>query len=308
MGLMRNLLLWGSRNQALRAALPRFAFLQRGVKRFIPGEDVEDALRAAESLNPAGISAVLTHLGENLMREEEARDVALHYRDALDRIAKRGLDCHISVKPTQLGLDFSAELCSRHLSGIVQRANELSNVVWIDMESSVYVDRTLELYRMMRTQYPNVGLCLQSYLYRTRRDLDALLPLSPSIRLVKGAYAEPRNVAYRRKRLVDESFFTLAVRLLEARRDGMRIGIATHDIPLIERIARQISQRGVGKDAFEVQMLYGIKREEQHRLARAGYRVRVLISYGSFWFPWYMRRLAERPANVLFVLKNIFVK
>jgi len=278
------------------------------VKRFIPGEDLEDALSAAGSLKPDGISTVITRLGENLLREEEARDVALHYHDALQRIAQCGLDCHVSVKLTQLGLDFNRELCFTHLASIVQRAQELGNVVWIDMESSRYVDRTIELYRAIRTQYPNVGLCLQSYLYRTQRDLEALLPLSPSIRLVKGTYAEPRSVAYRRKRLVDENFFKLAVRLLEARRDGMRIGIATHDVPLVERIARYGVQRGIPKHAFEVQMLYGIKREEQHRLAHEGYRVRVLISYGSFWFPWYMRRLAERPANVLFIVKNIFSK
>lgn len=308
MGIARNLLLWGSRSQALRAMLPRYDFLRRAVTRFMPGEDIEDALNAAEALKASGIATVVTHLGENLLHEHEAREVALHYHDVLDRIAKRRLDCHISVKLTQLGLDFNTEQCASYLLDIVRHAHELGNVVWVDMESSQYVDRTLELYKAMRKQYPNVGVCLQSYLYRTRQDLEDLLSLTPSIRLVKGTYAEPSSVVFRRKRLVDENFFALAVRLLEHRREGMRVGIATHDIPLVERIAQYVSREGMQKDAFEVQMLYGIRREQQIRLAHEGYRVRVLISYGSFWFPWYMRRLAERPANLLFVMKNIFVR
>lgn len=307
MGLLRNALLWGSRSAGLREFLPRFRFVRAAVTRFMPGEEIDDALAAAEALRQHGISAVVTHLGENLLHESEAEAVANHYLDVLERIQNRGLDCHVSLKLTQLGLDLSEELCSGYLEKIMGRAEEFGNFIWIDMESSAYVDRTLGLFRRLRERHSNVGVCLQSYLYRTSGDLDALLPMAPSIRLVKGTYAEPRHAAYTSKKDVDENYYVLAVRLLHAA-NGAGLGIATHDQVLLERILRAASGPGVPKDSFEIQMLYGIKREQQLRLARDGFRVRALISYGSFWFPWYMRRLAERPANVLFVLKNIFSK
>jgi proline dehydrogenase len=305
MGLARGLLLWGSRSTALRNTLPRYRFLRHAVSRFMPGEEIDDALAAAESLAPLQISTVITHLGENLLHDHEAQGVAEHYLDALHRIHRRTLDCHVSVKLTQLGLDLSRDLCVTLLEHIVLKAKELGNVVWIDMESSAYVDRTLDIYRLMRGRFDNVGVCLQAYLYRTASDVESLLPLAPSIRLVKGTYAESKNVAHRSKRRVDESFLDLSLRLLESRRDGMKIGIATHDLILLEKIFCHAARNGLPKDSFEIQMLYGIKREQQLRLAREGYRVRMLISYGSFWFPWYMRRLAERPANVLFALRNL---
>lgn len=311
---MRSLLLWGSRSRTLREFFPKYRFMRRAVTRFMPGESIEDALNAAEVLKSSGISAIVTHLGENLLHESEARTVVHHYLDVLERIKRRGLDCHISVKLTQLGLDLSQDLCVAYLFDILQQANDLGNVVWIDMESSAYVDRTLSIFKQVSTKYSNVGVCLQSYLYRTGRDLEALLSLSSSIRLVKGTYAEPKNVAFHKKREVDENFFTLATGLLDktgqdtSRKNRMIIGIATHDVTLLQKIFQRASQLGIPKESFEIQMLYGIQREQQLRLAREGYRVRVLISYGIFWFPWYLRRLAERPANVLFVMKNIFTK
>ena len=309
MGMMRSVLLWGSRSAALREVLPRFGFVRKAVTRFMPGEDVEDALVAGEPLQANGIATVVTHLGENLVHESEANTVAQHYLEVLDRIEERGLDCQISLKLTQLGLDLSEELCAAHLSKIVRRAKNLGNFVWIDMEGSNYVDRTLALFKSVRAECSNVGVCLQSYLYRTADDLEALLPLSPSIRLVKGAYAEPKHVAYRSKKSVDENFLVLAKRLLTAARSNhARVGIATHDQVLLQRIFQSASEEGIPKEAYEIQMLYGIKREHQRRLASQGFRVRVLISYGRYWFPWYMRRLAERPANVFFVLKNIFTR
>ena len=306
MGLMRSILLWGSRSQALRTILPRYRFVRNAVACFMPGEDIDDALRAAEALRPYGISAVVTHLGENLQDESEANAVAEHYLDVLARIDERRLDCQISLKLTQLGFDFREGLCAEHLETILRQAKDAGNFVWIDMESSAYVDRTLNLYATMRSKYANVGVCIQSYLFRTATDLERLLPFGPSIRLVKGTYAEPRDVAFRSKRDVDENFYALGMHLLESfPRNRTKIGIATHDLPLIQRIAGSASRKNIPRDAFELQMLYGIKREQQIQLAKDGFRVRVLISYGSFWFPWYMRRLAERPANVLFVLKNI---
>lgn len=309
MGLMRNVLLRGSRSRALREMLPRYRFMRRAVARFMPGENIDDALKAAEVLRAQDISTVVTHLGENLLREDEAAAVAEHYHDVLKRIHHRNLDCHISVKLTQLGLDLNQELCAEHLSAIVGHAAELGNVVWIDMESSAYVDRTLGIFRTMRERFANVGVCVQSYLRRTAQDIESLAHLSPSIRLVKGTYAEPKDIAYRSKRSVDENFFALTQRLLElTRNNGAILGVATHDMRLLERISNHALQQGFPRDAYEIQMLYGIKREQQLRLAREGYRVRVLISYGSYWFPWYMRRLAERPANVLFIVKNVFAK
>ncbi len=275
----------------------------------MPGEDVGSALNAAEAMQTNGIASLVTHLGENIVHQHEADAVAQHYLDVLDLIQKRGLDCQISLKLTQLGLDLSEELCAAHLSKILQRAQKLQTFVWIDMEGSAYVDRTLALFKRMDAEHFNAGVCLQSYLYRTADDLNALLRLAPSIRLVKGAYAEPKHVAYRARKSVDENFLALAKRILNAARTNrMRVGIATHDEALLQRIFQTASEQGIPKESYEIQMLYGIKREYQRLLARDGFRVRVLISYGSFWFPWYMRRLAERPANVLFVLKNIFTK
>lgn len=309
MGLMRSILLWSSRNETLRTTLPRFRFVRRAVTRFMPGEEIDDALQAAQGLREQGIPTIVTHLGENLTHEHEAHEVAAHYLDVLDRIKKRGLDCHVSVKLTQLGFDLSDELCASLMEKIILRARQHGNTVWIDMENSPYVDRTLHLFRELRARHENLGVCLQSYLFRTDADLNKLLALAPSIRLVKGAYAEPAGIVFPTKRETDESFFQLAMKLLRsARASGAKVGIGTHDIPLVERIHAAASNEEMTKGLFEVQMLYGIKREDQLRLTRDGFRVRVLISYGSFWFPWYMRRLAERPANVLFVLKNLYSK
>ncbi|MGH9426011.1 MAG: proline dehydrogenase family protein, partial [Terriglobia bacterium] len=190
--------------------------MRQAVTRFMPGEDVDDALRAAEGLRSKGIAAVVTHLGENLAHETEANAVARHYLEVLDRIRDRGLDCEISLKLTQLGLDFSEQLCESHLAKIVRRARDLGNFVWIDMEGSDYVKRTLALYRGIRSEHSNVGVCLQSYLFRTAEDLERLLPLAPSVRLVKGTYAEPRHIAYGSKKSVDENFLSLVKELLNA--------------------------------------------------------------------------------------------
>jgi len=218
-----------------------------------------------------------------------------------------GLPSEVSVKLTQLGLDLSPKLCYESLERIIHCAGP-DSVVWIDMEASNYVALTLELYRRACRAHPNVGVCLQAYLYRTASDLASLLPLGPAIRLVKGAYLEPPSIAFARKKDVDENFFALAKQLFseEARRAGVRVAIATHDRKLIRRVQQFTTLQGISRDAFDFQMLYGIQRDEQLRLAREGWRSTVLIAYGSYWFPWFMRRLAERPANVLFVLRNLF--
>jgi proline dehydrogenase len=304
MGLLRNVLLAGSENRWLRESAVRYPFVRRAVSRFMPGETAEEALAAARAL---GVGAVLTRLGENLRDAGEAAQVEKHYLDVLDRIHRDKLDVEISIKPTQLGMDFSREDCERHLRALAARAREVGNWVWVDMESTAYTEATLELFLRTRADFPNTGLCVQSYLYRTAADLEPLIAIGSGVRLVKGAYREPPDKAYPKKEDVDESYFRLAARLLsaDARAKGVRAIFGTHDPVLIRRIEELARTEGLSPGALEFQMLYGIRRAEQLRVAAAGYRFRVLISYGEAWFPWYMRRLAERPANVLFVLRSL---
>ncbi|HVB28953.1 MAG TPA: proline dehydrogenase family protein [Terriglobia bacterium] len=305
-GMMRGALLWASRNNGLRERASRYKFVRRSVSRFMPGEQIADALAAAGSLENQGLGTVLTHLGENVSTEAEAESVTRHYLEALAQVRAAGLRSELSVKLTHLGLDLGHDLCRSKVEKILQAAGQ-DSFVWIDMESSPYVDATLDLYRSLRRTYSNVGVCLQAYLYRTAGDLASLLPMGPGIRLVKGAYLEPAKVAYPRKEDVDENYFALASRLLskEARAAGLRAAIATHDLQMIHRVESLARSENLTGDDFQFQMLYGIQRAEQLRLARDGWRSGVLISYGTLWFPWYMRRLAERPANVGFVIRNM---
>jgi proline dehydrogenase len=292
----------------LKDRAPRYRFVQRAAARFMPGEDMEQALEAARNLQAHGIGSILTQLGENLTNTAQAEQVTTHYLGVIDRVKQLGQDVEISIKPTQLGLDQSAQQCLESLERLASRtAEQLGNFVWIDMEGSAYTDRTLELFQKARERHPNVGICLQSYLYRTPKDLAALLPLGGGIRLVKGAYREPPEIAYPRKKDVDESYMRLALQLLSPQaRQRTRAAFGTHDLKLIERIALAANESKLAKRDVEFELLYGIQRTQQIRLAQEGYRVRVLISYGSQWFPWFMRRLAERPANLGFVVRNLF--
>lgn len=307
MGVTRGVLLRASTSPWLRAHASRYAFVRRGVERFMPGEDLKDALAAARELQQKGLETIFTHLGENVTVREEAERVTRHYLEVLDQIRAVKLPTEISVKLTQLGLDFSTDLCFANLTRLVEHAG-VASIVWIDMESSSYVDATLDVFRRARASYENVGVCLQSYLYRTETDLASLLPLGPAIRLVKGAYREPAHIAYVRKKDVDDNYFALASELFAARiQHGKgRIALATHDRRLLRRLTEYAALKKLGRGDFEFQMLYGIQRAEQLRLAAEGYRTRVLISYGSYWFPWFMRRLAERPANLGFVARQLF--
>ena len=296
-----------STNAWLRERATRTAFVRRSVSKFMPGERLEDALAAAADQERQGIGTILTKLGENLTRVEDAEEVTRHYLDVLDKVKAAGLRAHSSVKPTQLGLDLDTALCSENLQRLVDRAEARDNFVWIDMESSPYVDTTLDLFRRARATSPLVGIALQAYLYRTAQDVESLIPLGAAIRMVKGAYLEPPSIAYPKKADVDENFYRLSCRLLadDARRRGSLLHIATHDASLVDRLAAFIDQHKVPPTAYEYAMLYGIQRPLQQRLVRAGRPLRVLIAYGEYWFPWYMRRLAERPANVWFVIKNM---
>lgn len=303
MSLMRKALLAGSQNKWLRDRAMRARFVRRAVSRFMPGETAADALDACAALSGQGITSIVTHLGENLASLADAEPVAQEYRQLLAAIAERSLPTQISVKPTQLGLDHDPQACLGHLAALAEEAERAGNALWIDMESSAYVDATLDLYERLREKHARTGLCLQAYLHRTPKDLERLLPLRPMIRLVKGAYLEPADVAMPDKRAVDEQFFQLAVRLLGSE---CFAGVATHDPRLVARLEAWIAAEGVPSERYEYEMLYGIQRGEQRRLSSEGKPLRVLISYGASWFPWYMRRLAERPANLWFVAKNMF--
>jgi len=273
----------------------------------MPGEDSESALRAGKHFQKDGISVVFTRLGENITRLEEADEVAAHYLGLIGRIHAEGLDGEISVKLTQLGLDLDVDRTAAHVERLADRAASFGKTVWIDMEGSAYTEKTIALYERAKARHPNTGLCLQAYLHRTAADVQRLLPLEPAIRLVKGAYAEPVAIAYQTRREVDANFALLSTAMLDAACAGRRIRIAlgTHDVNLIDQITRHAAATGLPKTAFEVQMLYGIRADDQRRLAREGFVVRDLIGYGTAWYPWYMRRLAERPANVLFALRQL---
>ncbi len=296
-----------ARNRWLRDHVPGLPFVQRAVRRFMPGERLEDALDAAERHRAKGVGTLFTRLGENLTRIEEADAVAQHYLGLIDAIRTRELEGEISVKLTQLGLDLDPERTFSHMCRLAERATAAGQTVWIDMEASAYTEPTVALYERLKAAHPNTGICLQAYLRRTATDVQRLLPLEPRIRLVKGAYAEPASIAYRTRGEVEANYAALSMSLLEAKRAGreVRLGLGTHDVRLIEQLAEQAAALGLPRTAFEVQMLYGIRADQQRRLAREGFVVRDLIAYGEAWYAWYLRRLAERPANVLFAVRQV---
>lgn len=307
MSFARNSLIRASQSVWLRDHAMRWRFVQRASRRFLPGERAEDAIAAAEVLRRMEIGAMLSKLGENITQRAEAIAVADHYIEVLSLMQRHGLPGSLSVKLTQLGLDLDAQLCRENL-GRILGASAAGGIIWVDMESSAYVDRTLEIFEGARAKHKNVGVCVQAYLRRTPADVKALVKMGAAIRLVKGAYREPPETAFPAKKDVDAAYASLMQTMLapDAVAAGARAGIATHDRVLIARACEMAAAAGVAKTGFEFQMLYGIQRAEQERLARAGYSVNALISYGSAWFAWYMRRLAERPANVWFVAKNLF--
>ena len=306
MSLARLLLLRASRSPWLADQLRRRAFFRRAVRRFLPGEDLGAALAAAAEFARGGLGSVLTQLGEQVRNRAEAIAVRDHYLGVLAAVRQRNLPTQLSVKLTHLGLEVDRAACAAALGALAARAEQTGSFLWIDMEESRYVDATLDLFRAVRSEHARVGVCLQAYLHRTFTDLDRLLPLGPAIRVVKGAYNEPPSVAFPKKRDVDAAYLALAERLLkEAARARALPVFGTHDLRLIGRLREQARALGVPRDGYEVHMLYGIRSADQRALAADGCVVRVLVSYGTHWFPWYVRRLAERPANVWFVLRNL---
>lgn len=271
----------------------------------MPGENAKDALAAAQQLERNGLQTILSHLGENVADRAEAGAATQHYLDVLEQIREHGLGSELSIKLTQLGFDLDWEFCLDNFLRVAAQVPR-NKIIWIDMEQSPYVDPILDFARRARKIAPNIGVCVQAYLFRTERDVEALIAEGAAVRVVKGAYNEPPEIAFARKVDVDENYFRLAQMLLgpEVRRAGVRAAIGTHDSKLIARICEWASSQGMAKSELEFQMLYGIQSAEGLRLAREGYRSGTFICYGSYWFPWFMRRLAERPANLFFLARN----
>ena len=307
MSLGRSLLLAAAKSETLNRFALRSRVVKRATKAFMPGEDPEDALDAGAALVTDGRSLIYTKLGEAITALSEADAVRDHYLGFFDAIRARGLPAHVSVKPTQLGLDQSEFACLAHCLELAAKAEATGSALWLDMEDSSYVDRTIALYEAVKARHPSTGLALQAYLFRTPKDLERLRPVRPVIRLVKGAYAEPAAVAFPKKSDTDAAYESLAGTMLTMALTNECTPIfGTHDIPLLARIAAKAESLGLPKGRFEIHMLYGIRDREQRRLRGEGHAVTTLISYGSAWYRWYMRRLAERPANVGFVVRSFF--
>jgi proline dehydrogenase len=277
--------------------------LSRNVtRRFVAGETLDEALAVCGQLQGEGIFSTLDHLGENVRTIEEASASCDAYVSALEQIAARGLSSTIAIKLTQFGLDLSAQACLDNVRRLEAAAKTAGSRVEIDMESSAYTERTLALAIQAGSECGCVRLCVQAYLHRSAGDIDRLNAAAVPVRLVKGAYREPPAAAFPRKQDVDDNYVALMKKLLE---QGVYPALATHDERIIQQAMDYATSRGIRKDSFEFQMLYGIRRDLQRRLIQQGYRLRLYIPYGTDWYPYFMRRLAERPANVLFVLKNL---
>ncbi len=306
---MRSALLWMARNDRLAESIPKMRFAQRAARRFMPGERVQDAFAAAERLRDERVRVLLTRLGENITSLDDADEVAAHYRGVIEQDAARAHvlgPVELSIKPTQLGLDQDPDACLAHCRDLAEHCAGAGTWLWIDMEGSDYTDRTLDLAETLMAEHDNVGVAIQSYLRRSAADVARLLPLRPAVRLVKGAYDEPASIAYRDAAEVDASFLGLALMLAGPAADGQaRLALGTHDIELIDQIRTITEAQGIPREVLEVHMLYGIRERELRRLRDAGHPAFSLVAYGSAWYRWYMRRLAERPANVIFALRQL---
>src|SRR5262245_4254577 len=299
----RAALLYLSQKTELKDFFSKLPGFGQVTRRFIAGENIDDAIAAILDLNRAGMTATFDHLGESTTSRAEAESDVREYLRVLDRIEDAGVNSNVSVKLTQLGLDIDEDYCLRNARRIVEAAKRNNNFVRIDMEESSKTDATLRIFERLYGEYGAVGIVLQADLYRTEKDLGDALAAGARVRLCKGAYKEPEEVAFPDKRDVDAKFVRLMKKLLKS---GVYHGIATHDEEMIAATREFASSEGVTRDAFEFQMLYGIRRDLPVKPARDGYRMRIYVPYGESWYPYFMRRLAERPANVWFVLKNLF--
>jgi proline dehydrogenase len=309
--MLRNLFIQLSKSESLRRIVTHFGPARRMARRFVAGETLDEAVAVVKQLNKQGLKAVLNHVGESIASQAEASQAAEDFRRLLDRIAAEQLDSSISLKPSHLGLTFGADFCYENVADIVQTARQHGLMVEIDIEGSADVEATLDIYRRLVQTFGNgVRQAMQGYLYRTPADLQQMFEqgLKPNIRLVKGAYQEPPEIAYQDKQEINQAMLRLMQIFLSppALADGAYLALGSHDPFLIQALIREAEVRGIKKNKFEFQMLLGVRRDEQQRLANLGYQVRVYVPYGSAWYPYFMRRLAERPANVFFILRALF--
>jgi proline dehydrogenase len=305
--LFRDLILAVAQRRLVYRLVTGLPIFRRMSRRFIAGETLGDALVAIADLRARGIHVTLDHLGESVRDEAMASQATADALAALDRLAREGMDSHLSVKLTQLGLDVSPEFCLGNMRSILDMARQTGAFVRIDMEGSAYTERTLQMYRDLRTRYHNVGVVLQAYLYRSQADGEALASEGADVRLCKGAYSEPASIAYPRKADVDAGFRRIAEVFFrpESLAAGARLAVATHDASIVQWTRLHTMGHEIAADKFQFQMLYGIRRDLQQQLAAQGYRVRVYVPYGAHWYPYFTRRLAERPENLFFILQNL---
>jgi proline dehydrogenase len=301
--MLRSTLLKLSESQGFAKWVTSNGTTRRMARRFVAGETLDEAIAAARECNDAGMMASLDYLGENVATTSDAQHSRDAYLEIFERIATEKLHANVSCKLTQLGLDLNVEFCEGLVHSIVERALNYENFLRVDMEGSVYTQRTVELVKRVRARNPAIGTVIQSYLYRSEGDITDLLAYGCRIRLCKGAYKESEDVAYPNKTDVDANYVRLMQILLSS---GFYHGIATHDPRMIGATIRHAAAKQISKDDFEFQMLYGVRTDLQRRLVRDGYRIRIYIPYGKDWFPYFMRRLAERPANVGFLVRNFF--
>jgi proline dehydrogenase len=300
----RSALIYLSRQDWLKEFAAKFVLFKRLTTRFIAGETIDEAVVAIRDLNARGCTASFDHLNESVGSIEETEAEVREYLDVLARIDETGIDSNVSIKLSQFGLEIDPELAYQNARRIVEDAARRGNFVRVDMEGSHVTQATIDVFKRLRAEFGlnDVGIVVQSYLYRTMDDARDLLKIPARIRLCKGAYNEPAEVAYPDKKDVDDNYVRVMQMLLAS---GVYHGIATHDPKMIDATIEFAQREGIGKDAFEFQMLYGIRRDLQDHLTRDGYRMRVYVPYGKHWYPYFMRRLAERPANIWFVLKNM---
>lgn len=307
--MLRNLLIRLSKSQLARRWISSFPPSRRVARRFVAGETLDEAVNAVRTLNDQGLLATLNHLGEHTDTEADAHRTASEYAEVLDTIDAHSLNANISVKPNQMGLELGEDVCFETIRTVAERAQRLGNFIRIDMEDSGTVDTTLRVYdRLREAGFDNVGLVIQAYLFRSKGDVRRLAHEGANIRLCKGAYAEPPSVAFPNKRDVDESFQALLQQMWssDALDRGAYAAVATHDERLIRWCESYVETHEVPRDQFEFQVLYGVRRDLQRELIEKGYRVRVYVSYGTEWYPFFMRRLAERPANMVFIARQLF--
>ncbi len=307
MPVLRDALLALSTNSLVREAVIRFPLSRRVTRRFVAGETLDEAIQVVRRLNEQNLLVTLDVLGESVTQEAEARAAKDEYLRALNAIHAAGVRSNVSVKLTQMGLDISPDLCLDNMRQIIRKSGEIGAFTRIDMEDSQYTQATLNIFKTLREEFDNVGMVIQAYLYRSAADMEALHAMGANVRLCKGAYKEPASVAFPQKKDVDANYIRLAQQFLQPNGsgNGAFLALATHDEKIINWAKQYVAEHGIGRDRFEFQMLYGIRPALQRQLAAEGYGMRVYVPYGSHWYPYLMRRMAERPANLIFFLSNL---